>query len=174
MSITCRLERSLVSHDEFDLIRVTHHPFIYELDPEQLQATRIRLREWRSKEGTVARQKRRELRGKAEPRGSGFPGTVERPSRRKQVFAAALKRVDRELARRRQLEARALHVEAARQALALRRSANFVHRPDPGMTAGEGMRPLPSRRRRAKISPGKIGSISQAVKAAQARRDAVS
>jgi hypothetical protein len=173
MSIPCRLERSLVSHDEFELVRVTHHPFIYELEPEQLQATRVRLREWRSKERTLAQQKRRELRGKAEPRGSSFPGTTERPSRRKQVFAGALKRVDRELARRRQLEARTLHVEAARRALALRRSANFVDRPDPGMTAGEGMRALPSRRRRTKVAPAMIGSISQAVKAAQARRDAV-
>jgi hypothetical protein len=34
------------------------------------------------------------------------------------------------------------------------------------------MRPLPSQRRRTKVPPKQIGSISQATKVAQARRDA--
>jgi len=56
--------------------------------------------------------------------------------------------------------------------IALRRAGNFMSRPDAGMTAGQGMQPLPSRRRYTKISPNRIGSMSQAVKAAQASRDA--
>src|SRR5215475_9366501 len=129
MSIPCKFERSLVSHDEFETIRATHHPYIYELDHEQLQKARARLREWHAKEQTMARQKLRELRGKAEPRGGSFPGTAERPSQRKQVFASALKRVNKELERLRQFEARTAHVDAARRALALRRAASFVHHP---------------------------------------------
>ena len=171
MSVPCKFERSLLSHDEYEAIRVTHHPAIYDLGGTQLRETKLRLREMRNKERTLARQKQREMRGKAEARGGSFPGTAERPSQRKQVFASALKRVNKEIGRLRNLEAHAAHVEAAHRALALRRAAKFVDHPATGDTARQGMQPLPSRRRRTKIHPAKIGSISQATKDAQARRD---
>ena len=171
MSISCKFERSLLDHDEYEAVRVTHHPAIYDLDGAQLRASQLRLRGMRDKERTLARQKQRETRGKAEPRGGSFPGTAERPSQRKRVFASALKRVNKEIGRLRNLEAHAAHVEAAHRALALRRAAKFIHHPATGDTAGQGMQPLPSRRRRTKIHPAKIGSISQATKDAHARRD---
>ena len=117
----------------------------------------------------MTRQKQRDVRGKAEPR--GLPGTAERPLHRKQIFAAALKRVNRELGRVHALAARTAHVEAARRALALRRAAKFEPHPPAGDTAHEGMRALPSRRRRITISPDKIGRASQATKRAQAARE---
>lgn len=171
MSVPCKFEPSVLSHDEYEAVRVTHHPAIYDLDGTQLRATKLRLRTMRDKERTLARQKRRELRGKAEARGRSFPGTAERPSQRKQVFASALKRVNKEIVRLRKLEAHSAHVEAAHRALALQRAAKFVHHPTAGDTAPEGVRPLPSRRRRTKVPPTKIGSVSQATKDAQARRD---
>lgn len=172
MSAPCKFERSLLSHDEYEAVRLTHHPVIYDLDGTQLRATQLRLRTMRDKERTLARQKRREMRGKAEARGGSFPGTAERPSQRKQVFASALKRVNKEISRLRKLEAHGAHVEAAHRALAQLRAAKFIHHPATGDTAREGMQPLPSRRRRTKLPPAKIGSISQATKNAQARRDA--
>lgn len=171
MSLPCKSERSVLSHDEYETVRLTHHPAIYDLDGTQLRATKLRLRTMRDKERTLARQKRRELRGKAEARGRSFPGTAERPSQRKQVLASALKRVNKEIKRLRKLEAHAAHVEAAHRALALQRAGKFVHHQTADDTALEGMRPLPSRRRRTKVSPAKIGSISQATKAAQAKVD---
>jgi hypothetical protein len=62
-------------------------------------------------------------------------------------------------------------VEAARRALALHRAAQFVPYPAAGNTAHEGMQPVPSRRRRTKVPPGRIGRVSQATKVAQAVRD---
>jgi Phospholipase_D-nuclease N-terminal len=126
----------------------------------------------RDKERTLAREKRREARGKKTPRGASFPGTAEHPLQRKQVFAAALKRVNREIDRMHKLETRAAHVEAARRALAARRAAQFPPRPPSGDTASEGMRALPSRRRRTRVPPARIGNESQATKNAQAARDA--
>jgi hypothetical protein len=111
------------------------------------------------------------VRGKAEPRGGSFPGTAEKPQQRKQIFSAALKRVNKELKRQLVLEARAENIEAARRALALRRAENFVHHPAADDTSRGGMQPLPSRRRRSKVPPAKIGSISQATKVVQAARD---
>ena len=99
MSVPCKFERSLLSHDEFETIRLTHHPAIYDVEPAELEALRSRVRKMRAKEQTLSRQKRREARGKREARGTSFPGTAERPLQRKQVFAAALKRINKELER---------------------------------------------------------------------------
>lgn len=171
MSVSYKFERSLLSHEEHEVLRLTHHPAIYDHDLEGLKALRVRLRQLRDKERTLARQKQRERRGKSEPRGGSFPGTVEQPLHRKQVFAAALKRVNKELGRIAKLAARTAHVEAARRALALRRAAQFALYPPAGETADEGMRPLPSRRRRTTVARAKIGRVSQATKIAQAARD---
>ena len=172
MSIPCKFERSILSYDEHEIVLRSHHPEIYDASPDDLRALRQRLREMRDKERTLARGKRREARGKGPSRGESFPGTAEHPLRRKQVFAAALKRVSKEIGRMHKLEARTAHIEAARRALAMRRAAQFPARPPTGDTPSEGMRALPSRRRRTRVPPAKIGSVSQATKNAQARRDA--
>ena len=171
MTISCKLERSLVSHEEHGVIQASHHPEIYALDLSDLEKLRSRLQHMRDKEQTLARQKQRERRGKAEPRGASFPGTTEQPLKRRQVFANALKRVNKEAKRIRNLEARAANVDAARRALAMRRAANFQVYPAAGDTTNNGMNPRPGRRRMTKVSGKRIGSISQATKVAQAKRD---
>ena len=171
MSISCKFERSLLSHEEYGVIKGSHHPDLYALDHDGLLSLQSQLRQMRDKERTLARQKQRERRGKAEPRGGSFPGTSEQPQQRKQVFANALKRVNKEATRIRNLEARASNVDAARRALAMRRTASFTGYPATGQTANDGMIPNLSRRRRTTIARKRIGSISQATKSAQARRD---
>jgi hypothetical protein len=172
MSVPCKRESALLSHDEYETVSRTHHPAIYDVEPAELESLRSRLRKMRGKEQTLSRQRRREVRGKSDQRGASFPGTAEHPAQRKQVFAAALKRVNKELERLHNLEARTAHVEAARQALSLRRAANFIPYPSAEPTASEGMQARPSMRRR-KIVPGAhIGRVSQATRVAQALRDA--
>ncbi|TCK23088.1 hypothetical protein EV667_3764 [Ancylobacter aquaticus] len=170
MSLTNRAERSLINHEEYEIVRLTHHPEIYDVTSDDLHATRKRLRDLQQKARTLAWEKRRISRGKAEPRGGSFPGTQERPSQRKQVFAAAVKRLSKEIERRARLEARAPQVELAEKALAMRRE-NFTAPTAPD-TANEGMQVIASRRRRTSVHPGKVGRVSQRTKAAQARRDA--
>jgi hypothetical protein len=171
MAMSCKLERSLVSHEEQAVILNSHHPEIYALDLAGLKALQGQLRQMRDKERALTRHKQRERRGKAEPRGGSFPGTVEHPLQRKQIFASALKRVNREIERTRTLQARAANVEAARRALQMRRAANFTAYPAPGDTPNPGMISRPSRRRMTTVPGKRIGSISQATKVAQARRD---
>jgi hypothetical protein len=96
MSLSCRSERSLISHEEYEVVRITHHPAIYEVEADDLQA--------------------------------------------------------------------------ARKALALRRTTNF-DRPAAGDTANPGMQALAAAQRRKIVTGKRIGSVSQAVKASQARRD---
>jgi hypothetical protein len=171
MSIPCKFERSILSYDEHEIILRSHHPEIYDAGLDNLKALRQRLRDMRDKERTLARENRRVVRGKGESRGGSFPGTAEHPVQRKQVFAAALKRVSKEIGRMQKLDARTEHIEAARRALAMRRAASFPPRPATGDTAGEGMRPSRNQRRQTKVPPATIGRVSQATRNAQAARD---
>ena len=43
MSVPCKSERTRLSHDEFELIRRTHHPAIYELSSHEMQALKSRI-----------------------------------------------------------------------------------------------------------------------------------
>lgn len=171
MSIASKAELSVLSHEEQEMVRLTHHPAIYELDGKALRALQRRLREQRAKMRTFVRQKRREARGKAEPRGTSFPGDTEQPRRRKQVFASALKRVAKELGRLHTLETRTAHVEAARQALAVARTGKFVHHPASGDSPRTGPRPRRPVHRGRHVPGSTIGSILKAGKVAQAIRD---
>jgi hypothetical protein len=128
------------------------------------------LREERSKAQSHARQLQRENRGRSEPRGKAFPGPGDHPLRRKQAIANALKRVNNEVERLRKIEARTQHVEAARKALAMHRSASF-HEIPASRTSNPGMQPQPSIRRRRHIPGSQIGSVSQATRVAQAIKD---
>jgi hypothetical protein len=166
MSIPCKFERSILSYDEHEIILRSHHPEIYDAGLDDLKTLRQRLRDIRNKE------RRRAARGKGAPRGGSFPGTAEHPLQRKQVFAAALKRVSKEIGRMQKLDAPGAHVASARRALAMRRAASFPPRPPTGDTAGEGMRPSPNERRRTRVPPARIGRVSQATKNAQSARDA--
>jgi hypothetical protein len=170
MSVPCKYERSILGREEYETIRPTHHPAIYDVEIAELEDLRSRLRKMRDKDRTLGRQRRREARGKATARGASFPGTAEHASERQQVFAAAVKRLNKELGRLHNLAARTAHVEAA--ALALHRAANFMTYPPGGATANEGMVPKASTRRRKIITGAKIGRVSQATKVAQAVRDA--
>jgi hypothetical protein len=170
MPAPCKFELSILRHDEQEIVRDTHHPAVGEMPRDRLESLRLRLRDLHDKERTFARQRQREAKGKAEPRGGSFSGTAEHAIQRKQVFVAAIKRINKELKRLRKFEARKELGEAARRALAFRRAQQF-YRPQNDPSRHEGMRPIPNRRRNMKLRPSKVGRVSQANKRAQARRD---
>lgn len=171
MTVPSKAEASLMSHDELAVIRQSHHPDLYELTRDDLRAIQKRVRDMRDKERTLAWQKRREVRGKAEPRGGSFPGTAEQSLKRKQVFAAALQRVNREASRIDKLIARNELSDNARRALAMRKAGEAVHHPDPGQTPNKGMSKKGNPTRRTKVDPARVGTASQATKRAQAAKD---
>lgn len=171
MSLTRAIERSVLSNEQLDLVDKTHHPAIYDVGAKELRTLQKQIRTEKGKVRTLVRQRQREARGKAEPRGNTFPGNTEQPLKRKQALSGALKRVNREIERMRILEARTSHVDAARRALALHRSAKFEAAPASDPRPGKGMQPLPSSRRRRIVPGSQIGSVSQATKVAQAIRD---
>lgn len=171
MSLSIKAESSLITRDELEIVSRTHHPAVHELDDETLADTRRRIRDFRTKERTLTHEMRRSIRGKADSRGASFPGNVEKPARRKQVFAGALKRLNGEVTRRRVQAAQDALKDSARRALALKTKAGRRNRPAPGRTSRAGMTPVESEKRRTTVNPAKVGSVSQATKATQAAKD---
>jgi len=172
VSMSLKQEYALLTPDEIALLRTTHHPELYDLDRKDLVALQVRLRDLRGKAKTVARQKQREARGKSEPRGKAFPASADQPQKRKQVFAAGLKRVNNELSRLAKLDAKARHVEAAQKALAQLRSSRFDTAVPAHRTEGKGMQLQESARRRRVLRRSKVGSVLKQNKISQAVRDA--
>lgn len=171
MSLSCRSERSLLNHEEYSLVRKSHYPDILDAELDEIQKTRDQIKQMRDKERTLAFHKRREVRNKAEARGGSFPGTAGRPLQRKQVFAGALKRLNKEISRLKAWGARESLTQSAQRALALRRANVRTHHPAASNTANQGMQKIVNKRRRGGILGSQIGSVSQATKNAQAQRD---
>lgn len=164
-------ERRLLAEDEIGQVIRSHYPELEGLDREALVGLARWLRSQHGRISGILRDRRRIHRGKAEPRGSATETAGERSmAEKKQVFARGLKRVNARLGQLRADEKRARATAALREALA-RRGQATAHHPDAGATAHHGMRALPSQRRRGIVSGGRIGSVSQAGRDAQAARD---
>jgi len=161
---------AVLTRDEVELVAQTHFPAIFDVDDKSLAELRKRVRDAGSKERTLSQQMTRAIRGKADQRGSSFPGNVEKPRRRKQVFAAASKRLNKEAARRVAMERREALKASARAALTLKRGGARSRKPS-DQTAATGASIVENRKRRWTINRSRIGSISAATKRAQARRD---
>ena len=74
MSAPCKFELSILNHDEKALIQISRHPEIGDADRAALENLKSSLRKLRDKERTLAFQRRRISKGKAEPRGQKFRG----------------------------------------------------------------------------------------------------
>jgi len=144
MSVPIATEQRLLTDAEFEVVQQSHYPAIFELSRDALADAARRLRDYRDKAGDVARRQRREMRGKASPRGARPARDNTGSTMKKQIFASALKRVNRELGRTARAEQRAGQSEIARRALALRRESRVGRHPSAGRTAGHGMRAIPN------------------------------
>lgn len=166
------VERRLLAEDEIGQVIRSHYPELDGLPREELVGLARWLRAQHARLRDILRSRRRIHRGKAEPRGSVTESAGERAlAEKKQVFARGLKRVNGRLGRIRADEKRAQASAALRAALARREEAEPRH-PAAGATARDGMRALPGKRRRGIVTGGRIGSVSQQGRDAQAVRDA--
>ena len=171
MSLTIASERRMLTEAEFGAVLRSHYPEVCGLPKEELVGVARRVREYRDKARDITRHRRRERRGKAEPRGANPAPSEAGTSMTKQIFTSALKRVHREIKRVEEDERRPTLVESARRALELKRANRVRHHPSAGRTASRGMRSLPNQGDTVRADPREVGRVLQAVKAAQARRD---
>lgn len=169
MPASQREERALLGHDAFQLVAQTHYPTLATLPAEELRGIAARLREQHDRARDLLREGRRARSGKgpARPASSAEAGRL---AERKQVYAAALKRVNSRFEALTQERRRAEHRAALKAALARRQAMRTQH-PAAGFGAREGMRAKASAKGARGVNPGRIGSVSAQNKAAQARRD---
>ncbi|HEX5079872.1 MAG TPA: hypothetical protein VFV80_12040 [Geminicoccaceae bacterium] len=102
MGVPMATEQRVLSDAEFDVVKQTHYPAIMELSQSDLADVGRRLRAFCEEARDLVhgqRRQRRAMRGRASPR--GVRPAVENVgiSRKRQVFAGALKRVNRALGR---------------------------------------------------------------------------
>ena len=169
MATTQREERTLLGHDGFALVAPSHLPALSTLPPEELRALAGRLRAEHTRIRDLLREGRRARRGKGEARAAAG-AEASKATRRKQVYAAALKRVSKRFADLTHERRRAEHRKALKAALARRQAVRAQH-PMSGFGASEGMASKPNRKAARGVDPGRIGSVSARTRRAQARRD---
>jgi len=178
-------EARLLTTAEQELVGLTLHPAITGLSRHDLQALGRRLREARDRARTIASQQRREMRGKAEPRGTtparDDAGTVAK----EQILADALKRVTEQLGHGAdasdtpgQAEEPAALLTAPTAAPAL--APKLAGGPPAVSRSKKALLPRPASKtavaKPSKLSTvradmRKVGEVTKAVMSAQARRD---
>jgi sulfite reductase alpha subunit-like flavoprotein len=144
MSLTTSAERRALSTAEWEAVEPSHYPAICGLERQQLNGLRVRVRGMRDKARDRANQQRREMRGKAAPRGAEPVSDATGAKLKLSVLSAALKRLNKEAARFEQKSGRRSQAALSRAALELRNeSASDPRHPAPGRTSDEGMNSVP-------------------------------
>jgi hypothetical protein len=93
MATTQREERALLGEAGFALVVPTHYPALAALPADELRALAGRLRAEHARARDLLREGRRARRGKGDARAASS-AEAGKLTRRKQVYAAALKRVN--------------------------------------------------------------------------------
>ncbi|WP_207537675.1 hypothetical protein [Sabulicella rubraurantiaca] len=94
MAITRATETKLLSEAQRALVAPSHYPALASLPPDEVVLLEKRLREEHDRLRFTVRDARREKRGKSEARGEP---SEDHAAMKKQILAAALKRVARRL-----------------------------------------------------------------------------
>lgn len=172
MGVAYAAERGLLAEDEFAMVEQSHYPALAALDGAALRDLAKWLRARRARARDIIHDRTRARRGKGEVRGAvSDPGTAHNLADKKQVFARALKRVNARIEAEKAAAKRAASVARLQAALARKQAAQAAH-PDAGATPAGAPAMTAARRRPGIIQGGRVGSVSQANKRRQAKRDA--
>ncbi|VTZ26991.1 conserved hypothetical protein [Methylocella tundrae] len=171
MGRSLRHERQVLNTDEISLVEASHHPGLAALSDKDLAELRKLVRDRRDRARDIAARQRREIRGKADPRGARAV-TQDAGSRAKRdVLAGAMQRINKEAARRESRAARDAMKDSVARALELRRKREArAARPAAGRTPNEGMQAKDSARTKQR-DRAKLGAVSQHTRNMQAKRD---
>ncbi|MEQ8655135.1 MAG: hypothetical protein RIC87_21920 [Kiloniellales bacterium] len=164
-------EARALDADERDLVVATHHPELQLLSDKDLHRLSRLVRERRNRAQQLARQRRREMRGKGSPRGAEASRDDSGSLRKTEVLASAMRRVNAEVKRREAMKAKLALIANQQRALEMAQAADLDHEQFNTRTAHDGMRPNPNRQARHIGSAMEVGRVSQFVKNAQAKRD---
>jgi hypothetical protein len=172
MATATATEKRVLTATEFDRVEQSYAPALNALKRKELVSLVGWLRrqnaKWRGQERRgVARG------GRAAAAKIAAAGPVSRPGQaaKRKSFADALKRATARLDRLVAEEKRAAMARSAAAALARKRATPAAKHPSGGRRSGKGPQPIENPKTRPIVKGSKIGSISQATRNAQARRD---
>jgi len=171
MAISQKQEVRALNAEEHALVEKSHHPILQEVPDEELANLVKLIRERREKATTQANQRRREMRGKAAPKRATRSRADEGSKLKVAVLAMAMRRLNKEVERRRRMAARVSLAENAKKALAMKQADDTKGPAFNSRRAHEGMRNSSSKRGQNLIRPMELGRQRQAAKVAQAKRD---
>ena len=95
-----KLEAKLLSAAELEVVNATRPPAIEQASDEQLKVLAQRLRRARDRAKDIGARQKREMRGKADPRGTKPTRDNTGTLAKAQVLGEAIGRVEEELSRR--------------------------------------------------------------------------
>jgi hypothetical protein len=170
MAISQKEEARALNDGERELVEKSHHPAVQDLSDQELLDLAKLLRGAREKARTQAFQRRREMRGKAAPRGAEASRSDSGSHLKVEVLAMAMRRLNSEIERRRRLAAAATLVENARKALDMKQASQSTALPN-SRHAHQGMRNVASGRREDLARPMELGRQRKAASVSQAKRD---
>jgi len=171
MAISQKEEARALNADEHELVVKSHHPSLQALPDGELVDLVKLIRARREKAKSQADQRRREMRGKAAPKGAAPSKEDEGSKVKVAVLAMAMRRLNSEVARRRQMAASVTLADNAKKALAMKRGAESKGATFNSRHAREGMRNASNQRAQKLVRPMETGRLRKAASVAQAKRD---
>jgi hypothetical protein len=141
MAQSSKATARLLDKAELDLVASSQRGAIGSLPDDELRDLAAKLRERRDKARDGARRQKREMRGKAEPKGAKPASDNSGTKAKADALTAALKRIGAERTRREEKAKVPSQRSLARKALALKQRQNVAARPM-SRTAGKGMQPV--------------------------------
>jgi hypothetical protein len=173
MSDRTQLDARLLSAAEMEDVNATRPPAIAQASDEQLKVLARRLRRACDRAKDIAARQKREMRGKADPRGTKPTRDNAGTLAKAQVLEEAIERIEEELSRRDNLTtATTTQADLSRHALELKLSHPAPPHPGSERSVSAGMKPKERQKPlRVGASKGEVGRVSQQEKVAQARKD---
>lgn len=173
MAIARHKEERALDKTELELVAKSHHPELQNLEDEELASLLKLVRERREKAQTETRRRKREMRGKSEPKGAMPAQSADGNKIKGEVLATAVRRLNSERSRRQRMATQLSQVQLSRKALQLKQGAEGAAEDTPPNTrhARAGMRNIASQRRELLVKPMERGRLRKAASVAQAKRD---
>lgn len=141
MAQSSKATARLLDKAEADLVALSQRGAIGALPDDELRDLAGKLRERRDKARDGARRQKREMRGKAEPKGAKPAADNTGTKAKADALTAALKRVGAERTRREEKAKQPSQRSIARKALALKQRQRAAERPA-SRTPSKGMQPV--------------------------------
>lgn len=172
MAISRKQEERALTKPERELVSKSRHPAVQELADKELSSLSKLVRERRDKARDEVQRRRREIRGKAAPKGTEAATSADGNKAKLEVLAAAMQRLNAERTRREQMAAQLSQAELSRHALELKlKSHDDDGAPFNTRHAHRGMRKVTTDRAKDLVRPIELGRLRKASSVSQAKRD---